>query len=100
MRIAYLSVSDQLGGSEIALLEMIAGIRRLRPTWTLQVILPGRGPLLDRAEAAGADCVVLPMPASLARLGEFGAGPVALGRPPRAGGARAPCLPPSTARRH
>ena len=78
MRIAYLSVSDQLGGSEIVLLEMIKGIRRQRPTWTLQVILPGRGPLLDDAEAAGADCVVLPMPASLARLGESGAGPVAL----------------------
>lgn len=78
MRIAYLSVSDELGGSEIVLLEMIKGIRRLRPAWTLQVILPGRGPLLDRAEAAGADCVVLPMPASLARLGESGAGPVAL----------------------
>jgi glycosyltransferase involved in cell wall biosynthesis len=78
MRIAYLSVSDQLGGSEIVLLEMIKGIRRLRPAWTLQAILPGRGPLLDQAEAAGADCVVLPMPASLARLGEFGAGPAAL----------------------
>jgi glycosyltransferase involved in cell wall biosynthesis len=78
MRIAYLSVSDQLGGSEIVLLEMIKGIRRLRPAWTLQLILPGRGPLLDHAEAAGADCVVLPMPASLARLGEFGAGPAAL----------------------
>jgi glycosyltransferase involved in cell wall biosynthesis len=78
MRIAYLSVSDELGGSEIVLLEMIKGIGRLRPAWTLQVILPGRGPLLDQAEAAGADCVVLPMPASLARLGEFGAGPTAL----------------------
>ena len=78
MRIAYLSVSDQLGGSEIVLLEMIKGIRRLRPAWALQVILPGRGPLLDQAEAAGADCVVLPMPASLARVGEFGAGPAAL----------------------
>ena len=54
MRIAYLSVSDQLGGSEIVLLEIIKGIRRLRPAWTLQVILPGRGPLLDDAEAAGA----------------------------------------------
>lgn len=73
MRIAYLSVSDQLGGSEIALLEMIAGVRRLRPAWTLHLILPGRGPLLDRAEAAGADCTVLPLPASLARLGESAA---------------------------
>ncbi len=78
MRIAYLSVSDQLGGSEVVLLEMIKGVRRLRPDWTLQVILPGRGPLLDRAEAAGADCIIVPMPLSLARLGEFGAGSAAL----------------------
>jgi glycosyltransferase involved in cell wall biosynthesis len=78
MRIAYLSVSDQLGGSEIVLLEMIKGVRRLRPSWALQVILPGRGPLLDRLEAAGADCVVLALPPSLARLGESGARPVAL----------------------
>ena len=78
MRIAYLSVSNELGGSEIVLLEMIKGVRRLRPDWMLQVILPGRGPLLDRAEAAGADCIVVPMPSSLARLGESGAGSAAL----------------------
>ena len=78
MRIAYLSVSDQLGGSEIVLLELIKGVCRLRPSWALQVILPGRGPLLDRLEAAGADCVVLPLPPSLARLGESGTHPVAL----------------------
>ena len=78
MRIAYLSVSDELGGSEIVLLEMIKGVRRLRPDWAVQVILPGRGPLLDRAQAAGADCVVVPMPPSLARLGESGAGTAAL----------------------
>jgi glycosyltransferase involved in cell wall biosynthesis len=73
MRIAFFSVSDQLGGSEIALVDMIAAIRRRRPEWTLHVILPGRGPLLDRAERAGADCVMLPLPSSLARLGEFAA---------------------------
>jgi glycosyltransferase involved in cell wall biosynthesis len=73
MRIAYLSVSDQLGGSEIALLEMIKGVRRLRPSWPLHLVLPGRGPLLERAEAAGADCTVLPLPGSLARVGESAA---------------------------
>ena len=89
MRITYLSVSDQLGGSEIVLLEMISGIRRLRPDWNLQVILPGRGPLLDRAVAAGADCTVVPMPSSLARLGESGAGPA--GWPPASFPWRSPC---------
>jgi glycosyltransferase involved in cell wall biosynthesis len=71
--VMFLSVSDQLGGSEIALLQMIDGIRRLRPAWKIHVVLPGRGPLLDRAEGLGADCVILPMPKPLARLGEFGA---------------------------
>jgi glycosyltransferase involved in cell wall biosynthesis len=73
MRIVYLSVSDQLGGSEIVLLEMIRGVRRLRPTWPLHLILPGRGPLLTQAEAAGADCTVLPMPSALASVGESAA---------------------------
>ena len=51
--IMFLSVSDQLGGSEIALLQIIGGIRRLRPSWKVHLVLPGRGPLLDRAEQLG-----------------------------------------------
>ena len=73
MRISWLSVSDQLGGSEIALLEMIGGLRRVRPGWEFQVVLPGNGPLRERVEAAGAVCSVVPMPRSLARLGESAA---------------------------
>ena len=74
MRLSFLSVSDQLGGSEIALLDMIAAIRRARPAWTIHAILPGRGPLLDRAERAGADCTLLAMPKALASAGEFATG--------------------------
>lgn len=73
MRISWLSVSDQLGGSEIALLEMIGGLRRARPGWEFQVVLPGTGPLRERVEAAGAICTVVPMPRSLARIGESAA---------------------------
>ena len=73
MRISWLSVSDQLGGSEIALLEMIGGLRRVRPGWEFQVVLPGNGPLRERVEAAGAVCSVVPMPRSLARIGESAA---------------------------
>jgi glycosyltransferase involved in cell wall biosynthesis len=70
MRVAFVSVSAGLGGSEIALVEMIAAIRRARPDWPLSVILPGRGPLLERLSAAGASCHVVPIPESLARAGE------------------------------
>jgi glycosyltransferase involved in cell wall biosynthesis len=74
MRILFFSVSDALGGSEIALVDMIASLRRLRPSWHLGLVLPGTGPLLRRAEAAGADCTMLAMPAALTRVGEFASG--------------------------
>jgi glycosyltransferase involved in cell wall biosynthesis len=70
MRIAYFSMSDQLGGSEVALVEMVRGMRSLRPAWSPLAILPGRGPLLDRLENSGAQVVVLPLPSPLARIGE------------------------------
>jgi glycosyltransferase involved in cell wall biosynthesis len=71
MRILFFSVSDALGGSEIALVDMIAGLRRIRPGWGIGLVLPGKGPLLRRAEAAGADCTMLAMPSALARFGEY-----------------------------
>jgi glycosyltransferase involved in cell wall biosynthesis len=74
MRIVFLSVSDDLGGSEVALLEMLRALGRARPGWPLHVILPGRGPLHDRAAALGATCAVVPLPRWLARVGESGAG--------------------------
>ena len=73
MRVTWLSVSDQLGGSEVALLEMVRAIRLLRPEWDLQVVVPGDGPLGDRVTAAGASCAVVPLPAALARIGESAA---------------------------
>lgn len=73
MRISCLSVSDQLGGSEAALLNMIAGLKTARPGWDFQVIVPGSGPLKAHLELAGARCSVVRMPAQLACLGESAA---------------------------
>jgi glycosyltransferase involved in cell wall biosynthesis len=72
MRIAFLSVSDQLGGSEAMLLQIAAQLRRKHPDWKQHLILPGGGPLGPLARAAGMDTTALPMPRSLARLGEWG----------------------------
>lgn len=72
MRVVFLSVSDQLGGSEAMLLEIAAQLKRARPGWTQHLILPGAGPLGPLARAVGMDTIALPMPASLARLGEWG----------------------------
>lgn len=70
MRIACLAATDQLGGAEIALLEMIRSVRRHRPEWSFAVILPGTGPFHDACVRDGIGCEVLPLPAALARLGE------------------------------
>lgn len=72
MRVAFLSVSDQIGGSEVMLLEILRELRQAQPSWSLHLVLPGAGPLADRARAIGVAVVPLPMPASLARLGEWG----------------------------
>jgi glycosyltransferase involved in cell wall biosynthesis len=52
------------------LLQLVRGIRSLEPGWPLDVIVPREGPLARRARDAGAEAHVLPLPASLARLGE------------------------------
>jgi glycosyltransferase involved in cell wall biosynthesis len=72
VRIAFVSVSDQLGGSEIVLLDLLQQVRRLRPSWVLQALAPGCGPLTERARGAGVSVQIVPMPDAVARLGESG----------------------------
>jgi glycosyltransferase involved in cell wall biosynthesis len=73
MRVTWLSVSDALGGSEVALVDMINALRSARPGWVFQVVLPGDGPLGARARAAGATCTVVRLPPALATIGESAA---------------------------
>jgi glycosyltransferase involved in cell wall biosynthesis len=74
MRIVYLSPSGQLGGAELSLLDMLASLRAAEPSWSLRLVVCEDGPLVSRAEALGVETVVAPFPASLARLGDAGAG--------------------------
>jgi glycosyltransferase involved in cell wall biosynthesis len=74
MRLAFLSVSGEMGGSEVSLLELVRGLRRLAPSWRLDVVVPRDGPLAANARAAGAAVHVLPLPPRLARAGETFAG--------------------------
>jgi glycosyltransferase involved in cell wall biosynthesis len=69
-RLAFLSVSTEMGGSEVSLLELLRGLRRVQPAWTLDLVVPREGPLAVRARAAGVCVHVLPFPERLARLGE------------------------------
>ena len=68
MRIAFLSVSAEMGGSEVSLLELVRGLRRLAPRVEPVVVVPRDGPLAARIREADGAVRVLPMPAALARF--------------------------------
>jgi glycosyltransferase involved in cell wall biosynthesis len=72
--IVFLSPSGQTGGAEAALHELLAGLRDSHPSWSLRLIVASDGPLVARVEALGVPVDVLPFPASLARLGDWGLG--------------------------
>jgi glycosyltransferase involved in cell wall biosynthesis len=81
MRIAFLSVSAEMGGSEVSLLELVRGLRRLAQRVEPVVVVPRAGPLAARIVDAGGAVRVLPMPAALASFGEWSMrGPSALVR--------------------
>jgi glycosyltransferase involved in cell wall biosynthesis len=71
MRIAFLSVSGGMGGSEASLVELVRGVRRLSPKAEPVVVVPREGPLAVRVREMGADARVLPMPEALAAFGEW-----------------------------
>jgi glycosyltransferase involved in cell wall biosynthesis len=71
MRIAFLSVSGGMGGSEASLVELVRGVRRLSPRAEPVVVVPREGPLAVRVREMGADARVLPMPDALAAFGEW-----------------------------
>jgi glycosyltransferase involved in cell wall biosynthesis len=70
VRIALLSVSADIGGSETSLLELVRGLAAM-PGYEPIVVLPREGPLEARARAAGATTRILPMPDALLAFGEW-----------------------------
>ena len=78
MRVAFLSVSSEMGGSEVSLLELLRGLRRTVPSWRLDLVVPREGALAAVARQCGAGVHVLPLPARLARLGETTGGGAAV----------------------
>ena len=74
MSILFLSPTGQLGGAEAALHEMLVGLREAHPSWSFHLVVGSEGPLVDRTRALGVSVDVLPFPAVLASLGDWGTG--------------------------
>ncbi len=74
MKILYLSACAQLGGAEKSLLDVLASMRAAKPDWPLHLIVSEDGPLVARSIALGVVTTVVPLPATLARLGDAAVG--------------------------
>jgi glycosyltransferase involved in cell wall biosynthesis len=74
VRLVFLNPSAQLGGAEAALYELLSALRAAHPAWSLTLMVAAEGPLVERVRALGVPVTVVPFPASLARLGDWGLG--------------------------
>ena len=70
MRITFLNPIGGVGGAERVLLAAIRGASEHLPEIKLELLLFGDGPLRAEAERLGAVVTVVPLPASLAGLGD------------------------------
>lgn len=71
MRVAFLSVSAEFGGSESSLWQLVRGLRRISPSDEAIVVVPREGALAARVRETGAEVRILPMPDALASFGEW-----------------------------
>ena len=71
MRVAFLSVSAEFGGSESSLWQLVRGLRRMSPSDEPIVVVPREGALAARVRDAGAEVRILQMPDALASFGEW-----------------------------
>lgn len=81
MRWLYLSPVGVIGGAERTLLDLLACLRSAPESPALGLLAGEEGPLVEQARALGVEARALPLPSSLAALGDFhlrGAGAEAL----------------------
>ena len=74
MRIVYLNPIGEMGGAEVALLNLLASLRDAKPHWKLHLVVAAEGSLAAKATSLGVTSHILQFPASLTRLGDASAG--------------------------
>ncbi|MDR3638949.1 MAG: glycosyltransferase [Isosphaeraceae bacterium] len=72
MKILFFNPTGILGGAERNLLDVLTSLRTARPDWRLRLLLGDEGPLRNAVEALGIPCDTLPLPHTVARLGDAG----------------------------
>lgn len=68
--IAYLSLGSELGGAERSLLDLLASMRASYPEASAILVAGGDGPLTLAARDLGAQVRIVPVPSSIATIGD------------------------------
>src|SRR6267142_4288796 len=74
MHLLFLNPGAQMGGAEVALLDLLASLREAEPEWRLHLIVSADGPMVAKARALGVVTGVLGFPRSIGRLGDSSIG--------------------------
>ena len=69
-KIVYFNPTGTLGGAELCLLDIVAGVRASRPDWSIKVLLADDGPVRSALERLGIPAEVVPIPSRLAAAGD------------------------------
>ena len=72
MRLLYLTPTAAMGGAERVLLDLLALMRRARPSWPIALVVGNDGPLVADAARLGVKTYALPFPRNFAQLGDAG----------------------------
>jgi glycosyltransferase involved in cell wall biosynthesis len=74
VKVIFFNPIGTLGGAEMCLLDVLASLRTMQSDWQLGVVLGDDGPLRRAVEDLGVACRLLPLPRSVARLGDSALG--------------------------
>jgi glycosyltransferase involved in cell wall biosynthesis len=74
LKILYFNPGGNLGGAERALLDLMQAVRHARPDSKLELLAGSGGDFTAAAQELGIRVHVIPLPTSLSRLGDAGAG--------------------------
>ncbi len=80
MRILFLNPLSELGGAERCLLDLQASIAEADPDVEMHLAVGGPGPLVAEAERLGVRVHIVPMPGSLATVGDSAQGSTTVAR--------------------
>ena len=61
-----------MGGAERVLLDLLALLRTVQPSWPIQLVIGNDGPLAADAARLGVETIALPFPRDFAQLGDAG----------------------------